>query len=77
MNPQEQFCHNQTCWAYGRKGEEHIVIHSHRKRNATAARDADAPSLKRKAPPSIASISPKSCSSWCSHCWHMALRPRP
>jgi hypothetical protein len=21
MNPQEQFCHNQNCWAYGRKGE--------------------------------------------------------
>ena len=26
MNPQEQFCHNQNCWAYRRKGEEHIVI---------------------------------------------------
>jgi transposase-like protein len=32
MNPQEQFCHNQTCWAYGRKGEEHIVIHSHKEK---------------------------------------------
>jgi transposase-like protein len=32
MNPQEQFCHNQHCWAYGRKGEEHIVIHSHKER---------------------------------------------
>ena len=30
MNPQEQFCHNQDCWAYGRKGEGHIVIHSHK-----------------------------------------------
>ena len=32
MNPQKQFCHNQTCWAYGRKGEEHIVIHSHKEK---------------------------------------------
>lgn len=32
MNPQEQFCHNQNCWAYGRKGEEHIVIHSHKEK---------------------------------------------
>ncbi len=32
MNPQKQFCHNQNCWAYGRKGEEHIVIHSHKEK---------------------------------------------
>ncbi len=32
MNPQKQFCHNQDCWAYGRKGEEHIVIHSHKEK---------------------------------------------
>jgi len=32
MNPQEQFCHNQNCWAYGRKGEGHIVIHSHKEK---------------------------------------------
>src|SRR5215211_329556 len=32
MNPQEQFCHNQTCWAHGRKGEEHIVIHSQKEK---------------------------------------------
>ena len=30
MNPQEQFCHNKECWAYGRRGEGHIVIHSQR-----------------------------------------------
>jgi len=28
MDPQERFCHNQRCWAYGRAGEGHIVIHS-------------------------------------------------
>ena len=28
MNPHERFCHNQNCWAYGRPGEGHIVIHS-------------------------------------------------
>lgn len=28
MDPQQQFCHNQGCRAYGRKGEGHIVIHS-------------------------------------------------
>ena len=32
MNPQKQFCHNQDCWAYGRKGEKHIVIHSHKEK---------------------------------------------
>lgn len=28
MDPQERFCHNERCWAYGRAGEGHIVIHS-------------------------------------------------
>jgi transposase-like protein len=28
MDPHEQFCHNEGCRAYGRKGEGHIVIHS-------------------------------------------------
>ncbi len=32
MNPHEQFCHNEGCRAYGRKGEGHIVIHSQRER---------------------------------------------
>src|SRR3712207_5792975 len=30
MNPQEQCCHNKECWAYGRRDEGHIVIHSQR-----------------------------------------------
>jgi transposase-like protein len=32
MNPHEQFCHKRDCWAYGRRGEGHIVIHSQRER---------------------------------------------
>ena len=28
MDPQEGFRHNERCWAYGRTGERHIVIHS-------------------------------------------------
>src|SRR5215218_631806 len=32
MNPREQCCHNPDCWAYGRAGEGHIVIHSRRER---------------------------------------------
>jgi hypothetical protein len=28
MDPRERFCHNERCWAYGRAGEGHIVIHS-------------------------------------------------
>ncbi len=32
MNPQEQFCHNPQCWAYGRAGEGHVVVHSQRER---------------------------------------------
>lgn len=28
MNPQQQFCHNEDCWAYGREEEGHIVVHS-------------------------------------------------
>ena len=32
MNPHERFCHNRDCWAYGRKGEGHIVIHSRKEK---------------------------------------------
>jgi hypothetical protein len=32
MDPQEQCCHNRGCWAYGRRGEGHIGIHSLRER---------------------------------------------
>ena len=32
MDPQEKFCHNRGCWAYGRAGEGHIVIHSQKER---------------------------------------------
>ena len=32
MNPHAQFCHNPGCWAYGRRGEGHIRIHSQRER---------------------------------------------
>jgi len=32
MDPREQFCHNRDCWAYGRRGEGHIEIHSQRER---------------------------------------------
>src|SRR3712207_4626671 len=28
MDPHKRFCHNERCWAYGRAGEGHIVIHS-------------------------------------------------
>ena len=28
MNPREQCCHNPACWAYGRAGEGHIVVHT-------------------------------------------------
>ncbi len=35
MNPQERFCHNKDCRAYGRKGEGHIVIHSKKERRYT------------------------------------------
>ena len=27
MDPRKRFCHNRSCWAYGRPGERHIVIH--------------------------------------------------
>jgi hypothetical protein len=28
MDPQQQFCRNRACWAYGRVGGGHVVIHS-------------------------------------------------
>ena len=28
MDPHQRFCHNRDCWAYGRAGEGHVVIHS-------------------------------------------------
>lgn len=40
MNPQAQFCHNRRCWAYGRAGEGHIVIHSRAKRRYQCKRCA-------------------------------------
>ncbi len=38
MDPQEQFCHNPACWAYGRRGEGHITIHSQREQRYRCAR---------------------------------------
>ncbi len=38
MDPQEQCCHNPACWAYGRAGEGHIVIHSRRERRYRCVR---------------------------------------
>jgi transposase-like protein len=32
MDPHKRFCHNKRCWAYGRAGEGHIVIHSQKER---------------------------------------------
>src|SRR5215216_276261 len=32
MDPQKRFCHNETCRAYGRAGEDHIVIYSKKER---------------------------------------------
>jgi transposase-like protein len=32
MDPQQQFCRNRACRAYGRKGEGHVVIHSRAER---------------------------------------------
>jgi transposase-like protein len=32
MDPREQCCHNASCWAYARRGEGHVVIHSQRER---------------------------------------------
>jgi len=40
MNPHEQFCHNARCWAYGRRGAGHIVIHSQRERRYRCRRCA-------------------------------------
>src|SRR5215212_2056401 len=40
MDPREQFCHNPACWAYGRQGEGHVVIHSQRERRYQCRRCA-------------------------------------
>ena len=32
MDPHKRFCHNRGCWAYGRAGEGHIVIHGQKER---------------------------------------------
>jgi transposase-like protein len=32
VDPQQQFCRNRSCRAYGRKGEGHVVIHSRTER---------------------------------------------
>ncbi len=40
MNPHERFCHNPACWAYGRQGEGHVVIHGRRERRYQCKRCA-------------------------------------
>lgn len=40
MDPQERFCHNRGCWAYGRAGEGHIVLHSQKERRYRCKRCA-------------------------------------
>ncbi len=40
MNPREQFCHHRDCWAYGRQGEGHVVLHSRRERRYQCKRCA-------------------------------------
>ena len=40
MDPQERFCHNERCWAYGRVGEGHVVIHSQKERRYKCKRCA-------------------------------------
>ncbi len=40
MDPQERFCHNRGCWAYGRAGEGHIMIHSQKERRYRCKRCA-------------------------------------
>ena len=67
MNPQEQFCHNQTCWAYGRKGEEHIVIHSHKEKRYRCKRCRRTFSQPKGTALYRLHKSPRSCSSWCAH----------
>ena len=32
MDPRQQWCHNPSCRAYGRLGEDHVVIHSQKER---------------------------------------------
>jgi transposase-like protein len=32
MDPRQQWCHNPRCRAYGRLGEDHVVIHSQKER---------------------------------------------
>ena len=41
MNPQQQYCHNQQCWAYGRAGEGHIKIHSQQEKRYQCERCED------------------------------------
>jgi len=55
MDPQAQFCHNPRCWAYGRAGEGHIVIHSRREGRYQCRRcrkpDQAARRCDRRSPP--------------------------
>lgn len=59
MDPHERFCHNRDCWAYGRAGEGHIVIHSKKERRYRCKKTFS----ERKAHPSTERISLSRCSS--------------
>jgi hypothetical protein len=40
VDPQKRFCHSERCWAYGRAGEGHIVIHSQKEQRYRCKRCA-------------------------------------
>ena len=40
MDPHKRFCHNRDCWAYGRAGEGHIVVHSQKEQRYRCKRCA-------------------------------------
>ncbi len=79
MNPQKQFCHNQNCWAYGgRKGEEHIVIHSHKEKRYRCKRRCRRTFSQTKGTALYRLHKPQEELVFvvCSPCWRMALRFR-
>jgi hypothetical protein len=65
MDPQDQFCHNEGCRAYGRKAEGHIVIHisTERRYQCKRCKKTFRPSARRRAPPFTGCTSQRN---WCS-----------
>ncbi len=77
MDPQQRFCHNERCWAYGRAGEGHIVIHSQKERRYRCKRCGRTFSATKGTALYRAHTAHELIATVVTPCWRTAARRRP